>query len=73
MSALTLWVIYDHPVDHPESFVVRPQEVVAGQVVPGVAHRLAETLEDARASLPDGLFCLGRMPDDDPVIVEVWV
>lgn len=34
---------------------------------------VAPTLEHARTAIPNGLTCIPRTPEDDPVIVEVWV
>jgi len=34
---------------------------------------VAPTLELARGTIPDGLTCFPRSPEDDPAIVEVWL
>jgi hypothetical protein len=66
-----IWVIYDHPRDFPEYFVVR---VAWGLQMAPVA-QLAVDLEGARRIAIDGgaSYCLGRAPDDDPVIAESWI
>lgn len=96
----TLWVIYDHPRDFPEWFVVRRQFIKRGATDthwvrrPRPSHHagstvvvldryaiLSETLIEARAAVQDGaraMGCapavfIGREPNDDPRIVEVWV
>jgi hypothetical protein len=73
---LAFWTIYERPSDYPQGFVVRRSWVVRGHLNPlpelGPL-QLYATLEEARASLPDDLTCLGRQPTDDPVIVESWV
>jgi hypothetical protein len=71
---LTQYVIYERPKDYPESFVVREWYIVRGrdEPVPGSLVKVAETLGDARAAIPDGLFNVGRQPGDDSVIVETW-
>lgn len=73
-TVLTQYTIYERPKDHPDSFVVREWLIVRGldNPVPGELVRVAATLGDARAAIPDGLFNLGRSPGDDPVIVETW-
>jgi hypothetical protein len=73
-GGLTTWVIYDHPADFPEHFVVRPWTVAGGgRLEPGSA-RLCGTLEQARAALVNlGLYRMDRQPDDDPTVVEVWL
>lgn len=73
---LELWTIYEHPSDFPHDFVLRRSVVL--NLPPRVVHdaeptALTDTLEEARSYLPRGLFCLGREPADDPVIVEVWI
>lgn len=72
---LTLYVVYDHPRDHPEMFVVRRQVTMRdGGVVPDGDALGFTTLEAARKHcLELGLTCLARHPDDDPVIVETWL
>jgi hypothetical protein len=71
---LTMWVIYAHPSDHPQHYVLRRRHVLGGRIEVDTAHTLlANDLAGARALLPPGLFRLPRLPDDDPLIVEMWV
>lgn len=71
------WVIYDHPADYPDHFVVRCWWVEAAAFGP-VSNELwlRPTLDSARevirVNCPGG-YRLDRMPMDDPVIVEVWI
>lgn len=72
-----LWVIYERPVDWPDSFVVRRQKVMLADRIErlwidpiGLAY---DTLAAARAALPYGLVNIGRSDDDAPSIKEVWV
>jgi hypothetical protein len=72
---LPMWVIYDHPRDFPEHFVVRMQCSGAppfGSRVASIAV-LCRTLEEARAQVPIYCSLFGRDPADDPVIVETWL
>lgn len=72
--ALQMHVIYDHPIDFPEHFVVRVWVIPPlGGEMPSRGYVLASTIEEARAAIPAGLFCMPRLPDDDPAIVEVWL
>lgn len=66
-----IWVIYDHPRDYPDHYVVR---VAWGSMLEPVA-QLATDLEAARRIAIDGgaSFCLARDPQDDPVIAECWI
>jgi hypothetical protein len=69
------WVVYDHPSDYPENFVVRRWEIFnqrpyfrpTGDVV------LATTIEEARRSIPWDRIRFSRSPEDDPKIVEIWM
>jgi len=72
---LSLFTIYDHPTDVPEpfGFVVREWHIRKEGAVPDPEARFAMTLEEARALIPAGLYCLDRNPEDDPKIVETWL
>lgn len=70
--ALVLYTIYDHPSDHPNSFVVRRWVKVGPKTWPGEV-RFGLTLDEARAQLPRGVECLGRLSGDDSKIVETWI
>jgi hypothetical protein len=74
-TGMVFWTIYDHPRDHPNHFVVRCWKVQRGEKEPLCYKRcvLATTLEEARATIPEGLHCMGRRPKDDTKIVEVWL
>lgn len=67
------WVIYDHPKDYPDHWVVRVQKIVDGQVVPEQECTLHATLADARKAIPGELCLFPPFVDDDPVIAEVWM
>jgi hypothetical protein len=67
------YVIYENPLDAPNKFVVRrfffmhgPERVAVG---------VTDSLEEARALVPKKTHgCqIGRMPQDEPQIVEVWM
>lgn len=73
MDALPMWVVYANPSDFPGKFVVRRQLVYAGQVVPDHKPRfVGDSLEEARASIPPGLYRQNRHPEDESQIVETW-
>jgi hypothetical protein len=65
-----LYVIYDHPRDFPLWFVCR---IFHGELAEPHAWAFTRTLEEMRARLPAGLYNLGRQPEDDPAIAEVWI
>lgn len=72
-NALSMWVIYDHPKDYPNSFVMREWIIEGGGYKPTGQWIVKDTIEECRAQLPNGAINLGRYPEDDPVIAEVWV
>jgi hypothetical protein len=62
------WVIYDHPKDYPNHFVLRRWE----WETPDEDCQLFDTLEQARAALPRvGLICMRG--DPDKAIIETWI
>ncbi|GEM_PF-1511854 len=69
----SVWSIYDHPRDHPSSFVIR--ETVAGgtRLVISPAAMYANTVEDAHAKLPPGSTILPKDPQNPPNLIEVWI
>lgn len=72
LDALPMWVVTFNSSDRPGCYAARlhmtlPEHVVTNAVIVG------QTLDDVRAALPEGLTCLARAADDDPVIVEVWL
>ena len=69
MTELELWVIYKDPLDAPDKYVVR---CWVGQT-PAKACFIDDTLEGVRAVIPKGLTNIGRFPNDDPKILEVWI
>lgn len=74
--ALPMYVIYWSPKDYPDKFVVR--EWATARADGRIARALfpmavVDTLEQARAALPDGLVNCRRDEDDDPAILEVWL
>ena len=70
-ETISQYAIYDHPRDFPDHFVLREWRIKDGLVMPAEGCWLTKTLEDARALVPSGFYNFGRLPGDDPVIVEV--
>jgi hypothetical protein len=71
---IDIWTVYDHPRDFPEKYVGRLHVIGRLGSEPTDHVIVADTLEEIRAMMmAKGLFCLTRHPDDDPVIVEVWL
>lgn len=80
-GTLSVYVIYDHPRDLPDWFVVRPWDVVDGKARMRTGKLRGEPvaglfrqLDDARAYCEQfGLTKMARSPDDDPTVVETWL
>lgn len=72
---LSMWVIYDHPLDFPGGYIARKWNIggglkplfATGSTVTG------DTLEEVRAKLPRGLYRINRDPRDEPQVVECWL
>jgi hypothetical protein len=70
---LVFWVIYRHPRDYPDKWVLRGQEITKAGVKAQQGCFVADTLEEVRAQVPLGNTRLARHPDDEPAIYEVWL
>lgn len=71
---LSLWTIYDSPSDFPGKFVVREHRVEPGGALKCCQEATVhESLEQARSAVPPHCTVFPREPNDDPVIVEVWL
>jgi len=75
MRELTVWTIYRNPSDYPGRWVMRGHEIFphVGIVRPHEACFVAESLDEIRAKVPPGTRCVGRAPEDYPVIYECWL
>jgi hypothetical protein len=69
-GVLSLWTVFDHPKDFPDTFVARRFEAGNGPTDDVVSGELALIRE---AMTRCGLYRLARAPSDDPKIVETWL
>lgn len=72
---MEMFVVYDRPKDQPDKVVIRRWIVTSVGARPD-NDRVAtvNTLEDAHAVLGAmGLISIGRQPEDDDAIAEVWL
>jgi hypothetical protein len=70
---LTIWTIYDRPLDHPEGFIARRFEVGDGVSGP-TRDTITGKLEDIRQAFEKaGLVKMRREAGDEPQIVESWL
>lgn len=67
----TVYVIYEHPRDFPNSCVCRVWR--DGKPDQGLPWLIGPTVEDLRLLLPPSLTRFDRDPDDDPAIAEIWI
>ena len=74
-KTIEMTVIYRHPKDYPDHYVVRRWRAYADKPVPAPAELVGVciSLEAARAIASPGRVKIMRSPGDDPVIVETWL
>jgi hypothetical protein len=75
-NALHIYTITQFTKDYKREVICRRHQVSAGKVEAKEVVVRADSVEECRQKLNEkvpGLHCLGRVPNDDPVIVESWV
>jgi hypothetical protein len=73
-DGLSMWVVYAHPLDYPDSFVARRWTVGRGAGAPTDEVIVAETLPKIRLALMRrGLTPIARNAEDERQIVETWL
>ena len=73
MAELSIWTIYYHPLDYPDTYVARRYETCY-QGFQATDDIITGPLEVIRKSLElRGLYRLPRDKQDDPCIVESWL
>lgn len=71
---LSLWTVYDRPLDMPDAIVARRFDIGNEESSAVRLALVAPDLAIIRHHLAmAGLTCIGRSSDDDPAIVEVWL
>jgi hypothetical protein len=72
---LSIWTVYDHPKDFPNTFVARRFECwKVLEPVPTGDLIISPDLPSLRQQLHErGLTCLPRNAGDDPKIIESWI
>lgn len=71
----SMWVIYDHPRDFPNTFVAKRWAVRDNRgEVPTTDMIVSPDLIALREIMAlKGLICMDRHPTDPEVIIEVWL
>ena len=73
-NGLTIWVIYDHPKDYPESFVARKFVYIDNELKPTSKTLKDVDIDNIRKKLRGKSFTpLPRLKNDDQKIVETWI
>lgn len=76
-DTLTVYTIYNNPLDFPGDYVISKWDTVKGSDEPQKDLNymfVDKSLEPCRDELKrKGLYNLGRHADDDPCIVESWI
>lgn len=65
-----MFTVYENPRDYPGKFVVRRWLDFIPDTKPMI---VCDSLDLARAVIPQSAVCLGRYAEDDPAIREVWL
>lgn len=74
-AVLSMWTVYDHPSDYPNSYVARRFDIDGKGVSPTGSLIIAPDLGTLRDMLEFEMH-LTRLPrdeGDDPNIIETWI
>jgi hypothetical protein len=70
---LSIWTVYDHPLDYPTAFVAR-RHVTDKDGHHATGDVIAGELADIRLAMEIcGFICMQRAEIDPPHIVETWM
>ena len=72
-NRLPMWVVYTPTTRQYPGLWVARMHVSLPDTKPTRFVISHDTLEELRSILPKGLVCIGRMANDTPEIVEVWM
>ena len=73
-AGMRLFTVYRNTKDYPGKIVVRGCVTEANLITHDTEPTyVGDSMDEARASIPEGLHRCPRMLGDDPVIVEVWL
>jgi hypothetical protein len=75
-EVLRNYVVYYHPLDFPDKWVVRGWSILpGGRLVPDPGATLVcdDYVDVETEMMARGLYKLVRNPEDDPCIVETWL
>lgn len=70
---LSIYTIYNNPSNYPGYYVISKWDVEKGSETKDTTYHFKSTnLQECRDQLKS-LYCVGREPDDDPVILESYI
>jgi hypothetical protein len=72
-SDIAMYVIYRHPTDYPDKYVMRKLTITYSGIIKDKNCIVGETLEEVRSKVPPNLYNIGRGPLDEEQIVETWM
>jgi hypothetical protein len=70
---IEVYTVFYNTVDYPKMYCVRKFHATAGHVVPMDMLGTADTLEEARKFIPEGLVPLSPHEEDEDTIIETWI
>lgn len=74
---LTMWTIFNRPLDQPEHVVVRGFDIAGGETTPRPEGYLFSAVDDARLWLsqehPELGVRIAPGPEDHESVVETWM
>ena len=68
-TRMPIIAIYKHPKDYPDKYVARVFDIDR----PTFLAVTADTLEEIRGCVPEGMHRVPRSQNDDPTVVESWI
>lgn len=73
-AILSIWTLFDSPLDMPGQFVLRRFEIVPGGSRPTAEFYASTDPNELRQlMIRRGLYCMPRDDRDEPHIVESWL
>ncbi len=73
MNGEYVYAVYDHPLDFPDDFVVRKFSTSTNEPDKELTVKSKSLVEIHQELTKMKLVYIGRMQNDDPVIIECWI
>jgi len=67
------YAIYKNPSDFKGKYVLRRWIIDVKPIPDKIPIAVSESIEEVREHIPSGYINIGRQPEDDVSILEVWV